>query len=344
MKPAEVTVDWLSEIMAQELEGIRCDEIGDGLVGMNLRVHLSGGDPELPESVVVKLPSLDPTSRATGVALRTYEREVKFYTELAETVSIRVPMCHHAEWDRGSGDFVVVLEDMAPARQGDQLTGCSVDVAHLAVAELAGLHGPRWDDPSLGELDWLERRSGSDDGEQLAMLWQMFFPGFAATYRPYLTDEQFSLAQAFGPMIGPWVDGMQGPRTVTHGDYRLDNMLFGDGHDAPLITVVDWQTPGHGSPATDLSYFCGAGLLPADRRNNERELVDTYASALATHDVAVDEAWLWEHYRRNAFAGVIMAVIASQIVGNSARSEAMFAAMATRHLQHALDSDSLNSI
>jgi hypothetical protein len=35
-----------------------------------------------------------------------------------------------------------------------------------------------------------------------------------------------------------------------------------------------------------------------------------------------------------------MAVIASQIVGGTDRSEPMFAAMATRHLQHALDLDS----
>ena len=32
-----------------------------------------------------------------------------------------------------------------------------------------------------------------------------------------------------------------------------------------------------------------------------------------------------------------MAVVASQIVGGSDRSEAMFAAMATRHVRHALD-------
>ena len=36
-----------------------------------------------------------------------------------------------------------------------------------------------------------------------------------------------------------------------------------------------------------------------------------------------------------------MAVIASQVVGGSERSEALFSTMATRHLQHALDLDSL---
>ena len=39
-----------------------------------------------------------------------------------------------------------------------------------------------------------------------------------------------------------------------------------------------------------------------------------------------------------------MAVVASQVVGGSERSEAMFAAMATRHLQHCIDLDSLDVI
>jgi hypothetical protein len=344
MKPEEITADWLADVLGGDVGSIRQESIGDGLVGMNVRVTLTDAAPELPDSVVIKLPSLDLTSRATGIALRIYEREVKFYSSVANTVDIRVPHCHHATWNEASGDFVIVLEDMAPAHQGDQITGCSVDSAALAVVALAHLHGPRWNDPSLGDLEWLDRRSGSDDGAQLGALWQMFFAGFAETYRGYLTTEQFELAEQFGPVIPAWVDGRDGPETITHGDYRLDNMLFGVDAGGPPITVVDWQTPGHGSPATDLSYFCGAGLLPNDRGESERRLVDMYAAALTEYGVQVDEAWLWKHYRREAFAGVVMAVVASQVVGRSDRSEAMFAAMATRHLQHALETDSLSLV
>jgi hypothetical protein len=344
MTPEEVTAEWLSSVLGGAVGGVSATGIGDGLVGMNLRVDLHDAAPELPASVVVKLPSLDPISRASGVALRNYEREVKFYTHVASTVSIRVPACHHASWDPVTGGFVLVLEDMAPCRQGDQITGCSVEMGRLAAVELARLHGPRWNDPTLDELDWLQRRSGPEDGLQLAALWAMFFGGFAATYRQYLTADQFDLAERFGPLIPSWVDGHDGPCTVTHGDYRLDNMLFGTPEGGPAVSVVDWQTPGHGSPSADLSYFCGAGLLPGDRREHERHLVDAYATALTDHGVDVDETWLWRSYCRDAFAGVIMAVVASQVVGESARSEAMFAAMATRHLQHALDANSMSLV
>ncbi len=345
MDAEHVTAEWLSNVLGGDVGSTVQSRIGDGLVGMNLRVELVDASPELPASVVIKLPSDDPTSRMTGVMLRNYEREVKFYLEVASSVDVRAPHCHHGEWDEGSGDFVLVLEDMTPAEQGNQITGCDVATAELAVRELARLHGPRWDDPTLHDIDWLTRRTGPDDATQLAAMWAMFFPSFMAAFRGHLSDEAAAVAESFGPRIEAWVsDRPDVPLAVTHGDYRLDNMLFGTKAGGPPVTVVDWQTPGHGSPTGDLAYFLGAGLVPADRRVEERRLLDVYASALAEYGIDVDDRWLWDQYRRDAFGGVIMAVIASQVVGVSERSEAMFAAMATRHLQHAIDLDSLAAI
>lgn len=343
MGPEDVTADWLSGVLDAEVTSVDPSPIGDGLVGMNLRVRLQGAS-DAPASVVVKLPSLDPTSRNSGVTLRNYEREVKFYEQIASTVDIRVPHRYHGDWDETTGDFVLVLEDMAPAEQGDQVAGCDLARARGAVAELARLHGPRWDDPSLSEHEWLSRRTSDDDAAQLQMFYLMVFPGFAATYRDELSTEAFELAEAFGRRVAEWVNGRAGPESVTHGDYRLDNLLFATSDGGPPVTAVDWQTVGQGPPVADLAYFCGAGLLPDARRAVERSLVELYASSLAEYGVEIDESWLWEQYRRDAFAGVIMAVVASQVVGRSERSTAMFTAMATRHLQHAIDLDSLAAL
>ncbi len=96
--------------------------------------------------------------------------------------------------------------------------------------------------------------------------------------------------------------------------------------------------------AGDLSYFVGAGLLPEDRRSSERDLVGVYRAGLTDYDVDVPADDLWRAYCREAFGGVIMAVVASQVVGESERSEAMFAAMATRHLPQALDLESIDLV
>lgn len=345
MRPDEITPEWLSTVFDAEISAVTSERIGDGLVGLNLRVRMdAAGREDVPESVVIKLPSLDETSKATGVALRNYEREVKFYEHIAGTVDIRIPECHHGAWHAESGDFVLVLEDMAPAEQGDQVAGCDVATARDAVSELAKLHGPRWDDSALGDHEFLSRRQGSDDVVQLTGLWAMFLPGFLATYRPHLSAQAVGLLNEFGLRLGDWVESKSGPVTVTHGDYRLDNLLFETPAGGPAVTAVDWQTPGHGGPVADLAYFCGAGLLPPDRRAHETSLLDVYRSGLAAYGVDIESDWLASQYRREAFGGVIMAVVASQVVGKSDRSEAMFAAMASRHLQHCLDLESLDAI
>ena len=345
MQGEAITAEWMSGILGGEVGSITQERIGDGHIGVNVRLTLVDHDRGIPDSVVVKLPATDEASLTTAAMLRHYEREVRFYQQIAPTVDMRVPHCFHADWTAATNDFVLVLEDMSPARQGDQLTGCTLDQAEIAVRELAKLHGPRWDDPTLFDVDWMEH--GGDEaaaGAQLAMLWQMLFPGFATTYESHLAPDEFALAEQFGARIVDWRSGRAaGPRTVTHGDYRLDNMLFATPEGGPPVTVVDWQTPGHGEPITDLSYFCGAGLLPPDRREHERFLIDAYLDALGEYSIALDGDWVWEQYRRETFAGLTVAVIASQIVTLNERSEAMFGAMASRHLRHALDLDSMST-
>ncbi len=338
MTPEGLTDSWLSSVLQTEVKVGETSRIGDGLVGMNIRLELAS-DGSVPASIIAKLPSPDPTSKATGIALRNYEREVKFYVEIAPTVDIRVARCFHAEWDAASGDFVLLMEDLAPAEQGNQLTGCDNDQARTAVLELAKLHGPRWGDDTLDDVEWLGRRT-PQDAQQLAMLWSMFLPGFMNVFGKYLSVEASDLIERFGQKIAAWVDDRDAPNTVTHGDYRLDNLMFGNLVDGSTIAAVDWQTPGHGLGITDVSYFLGAGVLPEERRRIERDLVDQYGLALAGYGVDVDAEDLWMQYRRDAYAGIVMSVIASQIVGTSERSEAMFAAMATRHAQHALDLES----
>jgi len=337
MDPEHITSAWLSSKLGADVVIADTKRIGDGLVGMNLRFELESAEGSgAPSSLIAKLPSPDETSRATGIALRNYEREVKFYQQIAPTVDIRVAHCYFGEWNEADGDFVLLLEDLAPCEQGNQITGCSVQHARDAVIELARLHGPRWGDPTLADVDWLERR-GADDALNLQTMWGIFVPGFFATYSKYLDAEGIALIDRFGERIPDWIAGRDLPGTVTHGDYRLDNLMFASAHGGYPVATVDWQTPGHGPASADVAYFMGAGPLPDDRRTIERGLVADYLQALDGYGVDVDEVAFWRHYARDAFGGIIMAVIASQIVGSSDRSEAMFAAMATRHTRHALD-------
>lgn len=341
---SSLTDEFWSRVFDADVAGGEPHAIGDGLVGANFRVSLESAADHVPASVVAKLPSADERSRAAGIAMRTYEREAKFYAELAHTVDVRRPHCHHVEFDPADGDFVLVLEDLAPARQGDQIAGCGEDHAFVAVCESARLHGPRWNDPTLENHDWLQRRTGPTDAEGLVAIYAMFVEPFLAQFAAALSAPQATLAAEFAPHVRTWSEKRGNEKTVTHGDYRLDNLMFATSAGGSPVAVVDWQTPGHGPGITDVSYFLGGGLEPSMRRSIERDALAAYLAELGTYDIRYPFDLAWRDYVIESFAGVLMTVAASQLVARTERGEKMFAAMATRHLQHALDLDALSLV
>ncbi len=81
--PSSVTAPWLSEVLGADVAECRLEQIGVGvgLMGRLYRVHLEGED--VPESVVVKLPTLDLQARsAICEDLEFYLSEVRFYEEI----------------------------------------------------------------------------------------------------------------------------------------------------------------------------------------------------------------------------------------------------------------------
>ncbi len=347
--PREITAEWLTQALhgagvgeGARIIGTSSTIVGTGQMGRNVRFELDwdAETSDAPRSVVGKFPSDDPKSRATGSAQGAYEKEVRFYTELAGSVGIRTPHCFVAEVDPDSGDFVMLMEDLAPAVQGDQLAGCSVDQAALALAEASRLHAPRWGDPNLEDVAFLAT-PGADTAQILQAMYKALWPGFAERYASSLSQEAMDLSQRLGDHLADWVLSSTTPLTLVHGDYRVDNMLFGTEAGGHPLAVVDWQTVGLGGGLADVAYFMGASLLPEARRRNEVALVREYHAQLLGAGV---DGYSWDHcfhdYRRNTFAGVVMVVVASMIVEQTERGDEMFLAMASRHARHALDLES----
>ena len=140
--------------------------------------------------------------------------------------------------------------------------------------------------------------------------------------------------------IGRFIRDRPGPRAVQHGDYRLDNMLFGTSEGGYPLAVVDWQTVVWGPPAFDASYFLGAGLSVDDRRKAERELLRRYHEGLRAGGIT-DYGWddLWRDYRRYAWGGFLMALGASMMVVQTPRGDDMFMTMIRRHGAQIADLD-----
>lgn len=349
-RPEAVDDAWLTDALHASgaldpdaaVVGFTTEPVGTGQMGDSVRFRLeySGPAGDAPASVVGKFAAADDRSRATGIAMRTYEVEVRFYQELAATLDVRAPRCHHADVEPVTGTFVLLMEDLAPAEQGDQMAGCDPDRAAAALAELARLHAPRWGDPALEELEWLHRTT--DQSVQVgSMLLPGLWPGFVDRYADRLDADALALGERLLARIGDYLAHRPRPWTVQHGDFRLDNLLFRTGEEGHSVVVVDWQTVVLGPGGVDASYFLGAGLLPEVRRAHERELLAEYHGRLVAAGVGgYDLETCFADYRRHAFAGFLMAVGASMMVEQTARGDDMFVAMASRHARQALDLES----
>jgi hypothetical protein len=325
-----------STATVSSLHGTR---IGTGQIGQCIRYELDfEGDPgDAPRTLVGKFPSDDPTSRQTGVMLKNYLKEVSFYRQLRSQLGIRTPRCYYAEIEGDGPSHLLLLEDLAPATQGDQLAGCSVEIARAAIQELVGLHAPTWCDESLKELEWL----GSSNELTLQIgraLYQSQLPAFMDRFRERLEPDEVSIIERVAASKGPPFELLGDVYAVVHVDYRLDNLLIDESTSPPSLAAVDWQSLTLGNPLSDVAYFLGAGLIPETRRGVEREIVMDYHRSLVEAGVGGYNAdRCWNDYRRGVFAGFAVTVVAAPLVQQTERGDEMFTAMARRHARHALD-------
>lgn len=331
---SELTPEWLSAaIGGGTVVAADPTPVGTGQIADSIRIGLTWDPPGAgPDSVVVKVTSSAEASRNAAQSTRTYEVEVGFYRDLAASIPVHAPRCYWAGHDPATNGYAVVLEDMAPARQGDQMAGCSIDEAALALDEAAQLHAARWADGSVASLPWLS--SGLSATPAMAGVIQMLAPGYLDRYEGRIAPEAVEVIERYHESIAA-SSLYSGPTTVVHNDFRNDNLLFG----GERVCVLDWQTVSIGPGLLDVSYFLGGSLLPEDRRKAEEELVRGYHARLtgAGVDLSWDDCWL--QYRRNAFAGLTMAIIASSLVVRTDRGDEMFIAMGERAAFHAMEMD-----
>lgn len=344
----EMTAEWLTGVLRTRgllrtgrVTGFETRSVGAGMLGDSIRLALSYDTAEDgPASLVAKFASPNEESRQTGLFLGIYEKEVRFYRELAPTVDVRAPGCHFAGIVPETGEFLILMEDLSPARGGDQLKGGSLDDARQAMIQAAALHGPRWNDPALLKEEWL--------GENLAVreLVHASLPDciaeFHRRYEGQLSASHMAICEKV--VEASLTNAPKEPRnfTITHGDFRLDNMLFDIKGGAEPLAIVDWQTPTRAPGAVDVAYYLTAGLSVDLRRRHEDELLALYLDELARHGVrGYTMDTLRQDCREQGLHGAMTAVFASVKTGRTERGDAMFLRMAEGGCQFIEDHDCL---
>lgn len=293
----------LSKVMGRTVESVT---VLDGVAGTSSRARLALTGHDVPETVFVKLPAATAATRLLGELARLGETETRFYAELAPELAAgtphsggaAIPRAHGAAFDRVTGRYVVVLEDMTttPCLFPDTLNPLDVDQMASLIETLAGLHGRFFgrlpEKPGgRGALGWLA--APSQDPANLLTPSLMKMSARKLADRSGVPIEAGRYLWENYQRATEIVDA--GTHTVLHGDSHPGNTFFRDGR----AGLLDWQVVRRGHPSRDLAYTLVLGLPVETRRTAERDLLDVYRTALAAvGGPELDRDELWTRYRQ----------------------------------------------
>ncbi|WP_374528611.1 phosphotransferase [Novosphingobium sp.] len=332
--PDAITPGWLTDRLraASVIDDARVEEIswvpiGTGQVGDSARLTLTFDKPGAgPATIAGKFPAADETSRQTAGAFGLYAKEVGFYREICPKLGVRAPQALVAEVADNGVDFILLFEDLGPARGGNQLASCSAADARAGVKQAAAIHAPSWDNAALLETPWLQ--PSPIQSEQVKALYPNAQAIFRERYADTLEPEYMAICEELAEAGEHWF-GRQAPvRSIVHGDFRLDNMLFDIKGGAEEIAVLDWQTIALGNGLTDIGYFLGTGIGEALRREHEGELLDLYCAEMTARGVPMTRDSIWDDYVIGAIHGISTAVFSAAYVERTPRGDENFLSMA----------------
>lgn len=323
--PDAVTRDWLGEVLGRTVASVWWEPIGTGQVGDSVRFHLDLAGEGAPATLAGKFPAADPVSRGTAAMFGLYAKEVAFYREIAPRLAVRVPQVHFAAASDDGAAFILLFEDLAPARQGDQIGGCSLADARAALVQAAAIHAPSWGDAAILDREWL--KPGAEVRAQVRALYPQAQAIFRERYAATLEPELMAVCEAVAAHPAVFARDPD-PVCLIHGDFRLDNMLFDIRGGAEPVAVLDWQTVALGNGLTDVGYFLGCGIGDALRRAHERELLELYCAEITARGVPLTVEGVWRDYAIGALHGVTTAVFSAAFVERTSRGDANFLSMA----------------
>jgi len=307
--PAALTNEWLAAALGARVESFAVEPIGVGvgLVCDLARVRVEH-DGDAPSTFIAKFPSTSEENRFVALVLNMYGRETRFYRELACDTPLSAPVCHAVEHDATADEFVLLLEDLDGARIVDQIDGIGRADAELAVDQLATLHARWWNDPALESVP---RLCDSPYPEAVSAAFAGAWGPIQEICEGLVTDEVRALGDRFPELIPTLQRRLsEPPWTLSHGDYRLDNLFFSDDPQRPLV-VIDWQLYDRSRGPRDLSYLLSQSMDPTARAACERALLERYLGGLEAGGVRgydVDTAWF--DYRLATLFDFVYPVIA----------------------------------
>lgn len=223
------------------------------------------------------------------------------------------------------------------SRTGDRLLGVSIEDARLALQSLACLHAAWWqvDPATLPELAVLVDNS-PDSQDLVDQLCQQARPRLLVSANLEIPDDIRHLGKHLLDRTAAAEALLDdSPRTLVHGDFRLENMLFGTRNGLPVCWVIDWEDVALSNGMLDVAWFLG-GCLPEQMSDREPELLQSYHQDLMQGGV-IGYSWAQclHDYRCAMFSSLIQAVLTVASLHMDDNTNRRLADALTRRFFHA---------
>jgi thiamine kinase-like enzyme len=318
---------------------------GEGFVSDMARLTLTYDkkSPQYPDTMIVKMPTTFRTALAIAEQYNLYEREIRFYTEVAPKSPLRIPEVIFHDFDKESKKYILILEDCAHYEQIDQLKGMNEEQTRKVIDAIVKFHARWWDSDDLYSFDWMPKPR--DDVAQ----------SLVGTYRESwdlsMKSEEFQkILPEGGKEAGqkiheqfPWLvmDIPDENLTISHFDFRVDNLFFDwDNKENPII-IIDWGSAVVNGGILDIGYLLAESVEIDLRRKIEKDMIKHYIKRLEEKGITgFDFDYAWENYLKALMCyAYIPAIGYSQLDRSDPRAMKLFEVNTRRQFQAIVDND-----
>lgn len=347
---ADLDAAWVETVLragghpAAQVAAITHEPVGAGNVSDTVRVaisyaadHADGG----PDTLVVKFRPSAPGAHAHALGSGAYHREIGGYRAVGASGACRIPRTYFVGGDETT--INLVMEDLTTtAVPGNQVAGCSSVEAEAVITQFARLHSAFPLDDAIAP-DWLIRLPAVCDywsdattrGAELSL----------ARFAGSLPAEDLAIVAAAPGVVRPWHLKSQSRLTLTHGDPRVDNVLFETLPDGrPGAVLIDWQVTGLRNPMYDVGYFLSGSVDVAQRRADEHRLLRHYVDVFAERGGSYDLEEATADYQLQLLSGLFITLAAVAVLPDNEVVNRLILALLERNCAAARDWHSIEAM
>jgi hypothetical protein len=349
-----ITSEWLNTVLHKSgyLKDVNIKSIsrepwgvGEGFTSdmARLTITYDKETPELPKTMIVKMPTTFRTALAVALQYDIYEREIRFYNEIAPKSPIRVPEVIYSAIDSENKNYILILEDCSNYTQIDQIEGLNQEQTKLTIDAIAEFHARWWDAPDLYSFDWIGKPR---DKYAIALIdtyrndWDLSIK--SEEFKEFLPEGGQKVGEKISKHF-PWLvnDIPDDNLTIAHFDFRVDNLFFDfENKENPLI-VIDWGSAIVNGGILDIAYLLGESLKIDLRRKVEKKMVKHYIKRLEEKGITgFDFDYSWNFYLRSLMCYAYIPVLGySELDRSDPRAMELFNTLTKRQFTAIIDND-----